>query len=58
MSNSDDVESWSNFCLLFFFQESLQLSLSLIPPNALVGLVTYGRMVSEREEGYLYSMSL
>lgn len=26
-------------------QESLQMSLSLIPPNALVGLITFGRMV-------------
>ncbi len=26
-------------------QESLQLSLSLIPPTALVGLITFGRMV-------------
>ena len=29
----------------FIFQESLQMSLSLIPPNALVGLITFGRMV-------------
>lgn len=31
--------------LWFDLQESLQLSLSLIPPNALVGLITFGRMV-------------
>ena len=31
--------------LLLHSQESLQLSLSLIPPTALVGLITYGKMV-------------
>lgn len=36
-------------------KESLQTSLSLIPPNALVGLITFGRMVQLHElgcEGY------
>jgi hypothetical protein len=28
-----------------FIQESLQMSLSLMPPNALVGLITFGKMV-------------
>lgn len=32
-------------------KESLQMSLSLIPPNALVGLITYGRMVHVHELG-------
>ena len=32
-------------------QESLQLSLSLIPPTALVGLITYGKMVQLHELG-------
>lgn len=39
-------------------KESLQMSLSLLPPNALVGLITYGRMVQIHElgcEGYLKS---
>ena len=33
--------------MLFFFvlKESLQMSLSLMPPNALVGLITFGKMV-------------
>ena len=26
-------------------KESLQMSLSLLPPNALIGLITYGKMV-------------
>lgn len=30
-------------------KESLQMSLSLLPPNALVGLITYGRMVHVHE---------
>ncbi|XP_072031206.1 protein transport protein Sec23A-like isoform X9 [Amphiura filiformis] len=32
-------------------KESLQMSLSLLPPNALVGLITYGRMVQVHELG-------
>ena len=32
-------------------KESLQMSLSLLPPNALVGLVTYGKMVQVHELG-------
>jgi len=30
-------------------KESLQMSLSLLPPNALIGLITYGRMVHVHE---------
>lgn len=30
-------------------RESLQMSLSLLPPNALVGLITFGRMVQVHE---------
>lgn len=26
-------------------KDSLQMSLSLLPPNALIGLITFGRMV-------------
>jgi protein transport protein SEC23 len=26
-------------------KESLQMSLSLLPPNGLIGLITYGKMV-------------
>ncbi|XP_013414578.1 protein transport protein Sec23A isoform X2 [Lingula anatina] len=36
-------------------KESLQMSLSLLPPNALIGLITYGKMVQVHElgcEGY------
>ena len=29
-------------------KESLQMSLSLLPPNALIGLITYGKMVQVR----------
>ncbi|XP_053711550.1 protein transport protein Sec23B isoform X1 [Synchiropus splendidus] len=32
-------------------KESLQMSLSLLPPNALVGLITFGRMVQVHELG-------
>ena len=55
------------FCYLFHFtgiptdvfkfvtcsilQESLQMSLSLLPPNALIGLITYGKMVQLHELG-------
>ena len=31
--------------LFFVLKESLQMSLSLMPPNALVGLITFGKMV-------------
>ncbi len=34
-----------------FLKESLQMSLSLLPPNALVGLITFGRMVHVHELG-------
>jgi len=37
----------SRVCL----QESLQMSLSLLPPNALVGLITFGKMVQVHELG-------
>ncbi len=30
-------------------KESLQMSLSLLPPNALVGLITFGRMIQIHE---------
>lgn len=32
-------------------KESLQMSLSLLPPNALVGLITFGRMIQVHELG-------
>lgn len=32
-------------------KESLQMSLSLLPPNALIGLITFGRMVQVHELG-------
>jgi len=32
-------------------KESLQMSLSLLPPNALIGLITFGRMVHVHELG-------
>ncbi|CAG0878530.1 unnamed protein product [Darwinula stevensoni] len=32
-------------------KESLQLSLSLLPPNALIGLITFGRMIQVHELG-------
>ncbi len=32
-------------------KESLQMSLSLLPPAALVGLITFGRMVQVHELG-------
>ncbi|XP_052767484.1 protein transport protein Sec23A-like isoform X1 [Mya arenaria] len=32
-------------------KESLQMSLSLLPPNALIGLITYGKMVQLHELG-------
>ena len=30
---------------LVALKESLQMSLSLLPPNALIGLITFGKMV-------------
>jgi len=35
----------------FSLQESLQMSLSLLPPNALIGLITFGKMVQVHELG-------
>ena len=32
-------------------KESLEMSLSLMPPNALVGLITFGKMVHVHELG-------
>ena len=32
-------------------KESLQMSLSLLPPNAMVGLITFGKMVQVHELG-------
>ena len=32
-------------------KESLQMSLSLLPQNALVGLITFGKMVQVRKAG-------
>ena len=37
--------------VLYDCQESLQMSLSLLPPNALVGLITFGKMVQVHELG-------
>lgn len=37
--------------ILFSLQESLQMSLSLLPQNALIGLITYGKMVQLHELG-------
>lgn len=36
-------------------KESLQMSLTLIPQNALVGLITFGKMVQVHELGKLVS---
>lgn len=38
-------------------KESLQMSLTLIPQNALVGLITFGKMVQVHELGMLVSIS-
>lgn len=46
--NSADT---TTFTLYFCHQESLQMSLSLLPPNALIGLITYGKMVQVHELG-------
>lgn len=32
-------------------KDSLQMSLSLLPPNALIGLITFGKMVQVHELG-------
>ena len=37
--------------LVSLLQESLQMSLSLLPPNALIGLITFGKMVQVHELG-------
>lgn len=34
---------------LMTLKESLQMSLSLLPPNALIGLITFGKMVQVRD---------
>lgn len=36
-------------------KDSLQMSLSLLPPNALIGLITFGKMVQVHELGKLYN---
>lgn len=36
-------------------KDSLQTSLSLMPQNALVGLITYGRMVQIHELGKMFT---
>ena len=36
-------------------KESLQMSLSLLPPNAVVGLITFGKMVQVHELGLFTS---
>ncbi|XP_021966081.1 protein transport protein Sec23A isoform X2 [Folsomia candida] len=36
---------------LVALKESLQLSLSLLPPNALIGIITFGKMVAVHEIG-------
>lgn len=35
-------------------KDSLQMSLSLMPPNALVGLITFGKMVQVHELGIFH----
>ena len=46
---------WGSFSAVngfaFSLQESLQMSLSLLPPNALIGLITFGKMVQVHELG-------
>ena len=37
-------------------KESLQMSLSLLPQNALVGLITFGKMVQVRQENWTVLM--
>ncbi len=49
--SSPPPPSLSHYLCSLPVQESLQLSLSLIPPTALVGLVTYGKMVQLHELG-------
>ncbi len=51
-----ELASWRCICggtlwSMSLFQESLQMSLSLLPPNALIGLITYGKMVQVHELG-------
>lgn len=35
-------------------KDSLQMSLSLLPPNALIGLITFGRMIQVGNLNYLF----
>ena len=37
-------------------KESLQMSLSLLPQNALVGLITFGKMVQVKVKDYNFSI--
>ena len=37
-------------------KESLQMSLSLLPQNALVGLITFGKMVQVKVKAYNFSI--
>ena len=37
-------------------KESLQMSLSLLPQNALVGLITFGKMVQVRQVNCSYKL--
>lgn len=40
-------------------KDSLQMSLSLLPPNALIGLITFGKMVQVHELGkFVYSPTI
>ena len=35
-------------------KESLQMSLSLLPQNALVGLITFGKMIQVRVDNFFF----
>lgn len=39
-------------------KDSLQMSLSLLPPNALIGLITFGKMVQVHELGKFFYYKL
>jgi len=39
-------------------KDSLQMSLSLLPPNALVGLITFGNVVQVKNIEYNFEMYL
>ena len=39
-------------------KESLQMSLSLLPQNALVGLITFGKMIQVRVEAFNITMDI